>query len=226
LAALRRDVHLVGWLLALEAAVGDGLVEVLGPGRAAIVPGVRAPRDLDLDRGLVARDFQVSDARGRRTAVERFEAVRPSAVANLRPARDLLLVAEAEHSPAAVEAYDHLLTGWWRSVERYRRAGGPPDVVLICADQADALARVRAADAVLTACIAQIGVEPRAWARGGRAGIHFVAEEELHRGRASAWRVPVLPPSLRDGAACEPLRVTIAQLPPGARASAAKPPWR
>jgi hypothetical protein len=230
---LRSDVHLVGWLLALEARAGGALVEVLGPGRAAIVPGAREPSGLELGAGLRARDFLASARDGSRAPAERFAAVRPSAVASLRPAGgpierlgDLLVVADAGDSPAWLEAYDHLLGGWWRSVERYRRAGVPPTVVIVCADHTQALGRVSAADAVLSATLAQIGVEPAAWQRGGRAGIHFVAEEDLHRGLLHAWRVPPLPPSLRGEVACEPLRVPFVQLPSDVSPGAAKAPWR
>jgi hypothetical protein len=231
---LRADVHTVGWLLALEALAGEALVEVLGPGRAAIAPGVREPAALALSGGLRARDFLATARDGSRAPAERFDGVRPRAVASLSSAgeagaaaaRDLLLVADGGGRLAWLEAYDHLLSGWWRSVERYRRAGRPPAVVVLCSDGSRALARARAADGVLSACLAQIGVDPVHWQRGGRAGIHFAAEEDLHQGLATAWRVPALPPSLRGDERCEPLRVEFAQLPPVAGPGSAKPPWR
>jgi hypothetical protein len=231
---LRADVHTVGWLLALEARAGEALVEVLGPGRAAIAPGVREPAALALSGGLRARDFLATAPDGSRVPAGRFEGVRPRAVASLTSAgeagaaaaRDLLLVADGGERPAWLEAYDHLLSGWWHSVERYRRAGGPPAVVVLCSDRPRALARARSADGVLSACLAQIGVDPAHWQRGGRAGIHFAAEEDLHQGLLTAWRVPALPPSLRGGERCEPLRVEFAQLPPAVGPGSAKPPWR
>ena len=232
LPGLRADVHMVGWLLALEARAGDSLVEVLGPGRAAIVPGQRERSGLDVGTTLRARDFLATARDGSRAPAERFAAVRPSAVASLRGAaapaerHDLLVVADAGDPPAWLEAYDHLLAGWWRSVERYRRAGRPPAVVVVCADHTQALARVAAADALLSATLAQIGVDPRAWERGGRAGIHFAAEEDLHHGLLHAWRVPLVPPALRGDAAWEPLRCPFAQLPPEPSQAAVKPPWR
>jgi hypothetical protein len=232
LPALRSDMHTVGWLLALEARAGDALVEVLGPGRAAIVPGSRERSGLDVGNTLRPRDFLVSARDGSRTPAERFAAVRPSAVASLRTAAalaehcDLLVVADAGDPPAWLEAYDHLLAGWWRSVERYRRAGRPPAVVVVCPTSARALALVGAADALLSSTLAQIGVDPSAWERSGRAGIHFATEEDLHHGLLHAWRVPLVPPSLRGDAAWEPLRVPFAQLPPEPSQGAAKPPWR
>ena len=233
LGSLRADVHLVGWLLALEARAGDATAEVLGPRRAGIAPGVREPAALDLGDRLRARDFLVSRRDGSRVPVERFGVVRPDAALSLRiPGErsehggDLLVVADAGDPIALLEAYDHLLSGWWRSVARYRRAGGPPAVVMICADDAHALARVAAADAVLTACLAEIGEPPQRWQRPGRERIHFVAEVDLHRGLLSGWRVPLLPPALRGAAAFQPLRGSFAQLPPARSSGAAKPPWR
>ncbi len=229
LGALRADVHTVGWLLALEARAGEGLTEVLGPGRAAIAPGVSGPGQLELGAGMRARTFERLRADGQRIAVERFAGVRPNAVASLGgpgAPRDLLLVADGGAGPAWLEAYDHLLGGWWRTVERYRRSGAPPIVVVICADAARAHALARRADALLTAAVAQVGVDPRRWRRGGREGIHFVAEEDLHRGDPSSLQVPPLPPSLRDGDWGEPLRSAFAELPPEPAAGAAKPPWR
>jgi hypothetical protein len=232
LADLRRDLHTVGWLLALEARAGAAVVEVLGPGRAAIVPRVPEAIRLEVGVGLRARDFLVTARDGSRAPVERFAAVRPSAVVSLRTQAatseplDLLVVGDGGDSPIWLEAYDHLLSGWWRSVERYRRAGGPPAVVVVCADRARALALVGAADGLLCATVAEIGVAPAAWERAGRAGIHFVAEQDLHRGLLHAWRVPLLPPSLRDQTGSEPLGVSFAQLPPEAGPEAAKPPWR
>jgi len=100
--ALRTDVHVVGWLLALEASAGGELVEVLGPGRAAIAPGVPGPGQLEFGAGMRPRAFERSRADGQRTAVERFAGVRPNAVASLagEARRDLLLVADGGGPPA------------------------------------------------------------------------------------------------------------------------------
>jgi hypothetical protein len=225
---LRADVHMVGWLLALEARAGGALVEVLGPGRAAIAPGVRGPGELELGAGMRPRGFERSRGDGQRTAVERFAGVRPNAVASLSGADgpcDLLLVVDAGEGPPWLEAYDHLLGGWWRTVERYRRAGRPPQVVVVCADSARARERARAADAVLTAAVAQIGVDPSHWRRGGREGIHFVAEPDLHHGELRSLQVAALPPTLRERGG-EPLGAVFAQLPPEPAGGSVKPPWR
>jgi hypothetical protein len=98
--------------------------------------------------------------------------------------------------------------------------------VFVCVDEASALARVGAADALLTACLAEIGATPGEWARPGRAGIHFAAEEHAHRGLLEAWRVPALPRGLREDDGAPPSREPLLQLPAAAAAAAARPPWR
>jgi hypothetical protein len=234
LAGLRRDVHVVGWLLALEAAAGDAVVEVLGPGRAAIAPAVPGPNDLRLEHGLRARDFLVTGPDGSRAAVERFSAVRPDAVAVLDPAVagdaarrvDLLVVLDGPSPVATLEAYDHLLGGWWRSVERYRRAAAPPAVVIVCPDETTARARVALADRLLSACLAEIGVPPRAWRRPGRAGIRFAAEADLHDGSFAVWSVPALPPALRPEGNCEAVRTDLVQLLSHGTTGSVKSLWR
>ena len=123
------------------------------------------------------RTFERSRADGQRIAVERFAGVRPSAVASLGgpgAPRDLLLVADGGAGPAWLEAYDHLLGGWWRTVERYRRSGAPPIVVVICADaaRAHALARSRG----------------RAADRGRRAGRSRPAAMAAGRARGDPFR--------------------------------------
>ena len=217
------DVHVTGWLLALERLAGTALEEVLGPGRAAIAPGVAELARLEFEHGLRPRDFVF---RRRNGADERFAPVRPAAVVTLR-GRDLLLVADpgGARVVATLEAYDHLVSGWWRTVERYRRAGGPPSVVVLCASEDRARELAGIADQALTACLAEIGVSPREWQRPGRAGIHFAVEADMHRGLALAWRVPPLPPALRPATAEPQSPVVFAQLPPGAAQGTAKPPW-
>ncbi len=233
LSDLRANVHLVGWLLALEARAGHAVIEVLGPGRAAIAPGVRGPGELALGPGQRLRDFNSGGRGGAPVPVERFAAVRPDAVVSLRALtergerqRDLLVVVPAAGVPAPLEAYDHLLSGWWSSVERYRRAGGPPEVVIVCADEVRARAAVEEADRVLSATVAEIGAPPASWQRSGRAGIHFVAEHDLHCGSLSALQVPRLPPPLRDAQALPPSPRPFVQLPAPAGPSAAKSPWK
>jgi hypothetical protein len=232
IAGLRGDVHVVGWLLALETLAGDALREVLGPGRAGLAPNGATVATLDLEAGLIPRDFLVTRRDGTRVEVERFAPVRPSAVVALRHAefatRDLLVVLDpGERSVAAVlEAYDHLLAGWWRVVGRYARAGGPPAVVVVCSDAARARSVAAIADRVLSASLAQIGVDPRDWPRPGREGIRVANEVDLYRSEIGALAVPALPPSLRGAGEAAASPAPLVQVPPGAPAPTAKPPWR
>ena len=206
LAALRRDVHTVGWLLALEARAGRALLGVLGPGRARVAPGGDGGVDgLDLGPGLHARDFLTGDPARPRRPVARFLPLAPAAVAELAfeaggPATDLLVFSEPPGRPQAIdllERCDHLIAGWWRTHPRYGRLGAPPTAVILCRDRLRAAALARIADAVLVACLARIGRPPSDWSHPGRDGVHFAAEPDLHAGRLVGWRVPSVVPALR-----------------------------
>ena len=238
LPALRRDIHTVGWLLALEARAGRALVSVLGPGRARLVPGGDAGvAALDFGPGLHARDFLTGDPAQPRRSVARFLPLAPAAVAELAPdaggpISDLLIFFAPTGQPQAgdlLERCDHLIAGWWRTHPRYARLGRPPAVVILCPDRRRAGALARAADAVLVACIARLGRAPADWAYPGRDGVHFVAELDLHAGRLVGWRVPSLPPAVRSGAGAElraaPIVSGLADPGPAVH-GAARPTWR
>jgi hypothetical protein len=234
LPGLRNGLHLVGWILALEALLGGALSDVLGPGRAAIAPGggrSLGPAELVLEDGLRARDFLLSAPDGSRRAVERFAPVHPDAVVALAsddvraPAGDLLVVRERHERIGWLERYDHLLSGWWRAVARYSRAGAPPSLVVLCADAERARECALEADGVLCATLARIGSDPFQWERPGRKRISFVAESDVHAGSLAAWQLPQHPPALRDGQPTELLRVEFAVVPGIARVTS-PPPWR
>jgi hypothetical protein len=215
---LRDDVHTVGWLLALEAVAGVALRSVLGPVRAriALPEGSPAtPAGLPLEPGLTARDFLLSDANGASRPVERFAAVVPHAVAELRlrhGSTDLLVLRESADPAGMLERCDHLVSGWWRLVPRYLRLGRPPVVVVVCVEQARARALAELADGVLRACLARLGTPPQGWAHPGRTGICFAAERDLHERRFVAWRVPPLPLQFRAGGDSVSEPAAIAQL--------------
>jgi hypothetical protein len=235
LPGLVSDLHLVGWLLAFERCAAGGVRAVLGPGRAAIAPGGRralAPADLELGPGVRARDFLHGGSSGERRVVETFAVVRPDAVVELhleepRPANlDLLVVRERRGDPGWLERYDHLVSGWWRSVPRYARVGCAPLVVVLCADAARAEELARSADPLLSATLARIGDDPGTWERPGRARIHFAAEIDAHAGRLSALRVPELPPELRASGSDELLTVELPAPRRAAQSRATPSPWR
>ncbi|HUB75433.1 MAG TPA: replication-relaxation family protein [Solirubrobacteraceae bacterium] len=210
------DVRTTGWLLALERVAGASVSQVLGPGRAAIAPPDRlGPSGLELPPGLRARDFTTRTA-GTAAELERFAAVRPDAVVETRAdgtLRDLLVVRDDGGAPAELERYDHLVSGWWRHVPRYSRLGAPPRVVVVCGDPR---AAALAADPLLRATLAQIGVAPERWQRPGRELIGFAGEPRLHAGSLECWSAPATP-----GGEPMPGRL-LAAAPPGE----ALAPWR
>jgi hypothetical protein len=210
LAGLRADLHIVGWLLGLEARAGSAVVSVLGPGRTRIAPPTGAgPGELGLEPGVHPRDFVRGSAdRDRSRPVESFVGVSPDAAVELRVrsgVRDQttdLLVFNRPRDTASVgdllERLDHLAAGWWRLVPRYVRLGRPPTVVIVSEDRESAKRLADVADRILVACLARIGEPPGQWAYPGRGCVVFAAEPDIHEGVLDGWRVPELPPSVRS----------------------------
>ena len=221
LAGLRADLHIVGWLLALEALAVDRMVSVLGPGRTRVAPPAGAePGTLGLGPGVHARDFVCRSAGGGRPRrVDAFAGVSPDAAVELRIrtagrdlTTDLLVFSRPRDLSAAgivLERLDHLVSGWWRLVPRYVRFGRPPTVVILSADRDSARHLAELADEILVACLARIGEPPARWAYPAREEIVFAAEADIHHGMLDGWRVAELPPSVRSPAgdsACSGLR--------------------
>jgi hypothetical protein len=84
----RHDVHVTGWALALERALGGRALKLRGPEESALSPPLRStsagrvaigPGDLRLPGGRAPHDFLRTDTTGARVEVERFETVRPDA---------------------------------------------------------------------------------------------------------------------------------------------------
>lgn len=229
----RRDVHVTGWVLALERAFGGSPLRLRGPIESVLSPppgtsgdGPRVPLgpgELRLDGGRTAHEFLSTGRDGRRSEVERFETVRPHATVELPPrdAVDVLVEFDdrlPEGSAAAkLERYDHLLSGWATCTTRYgRRAIARPVVVFVCRSRARARECARRADRVLTASRAYAGEYPTDWEYPGRDGIVFAAERDIHEGSLLAYRVALLPPAVRGAAACsEPEVRTTTIVPAG-----------
>jgi hypothetical protein len=81
-------LHVAGWVLALEHAIGDRSLALKGPGESVISPpalptqagpSVLGPRGLRLPGGRTPHDFWQTQANGERIAPEHFETVRPDA---------------------------------------------------------------------------------------------------------------------------------------------------
>jgi hypothetical protein len=89
----RHDVHVVGWVLALERILDGSSAMLRGPEESVLSPPMRpaddaramlGPSDLRLPGGRAAHDFLRTDAAGERVETERFEPVRPDAILEVR----------------------------------------------------------------------------------------------------------------------------------------------
>ena len=214
----RHEVHVIGWVLALQRCAGQASTSTRGPWESVLSPTRRVDgrsaaigvSDLRLPGGRVPHDFLRTGAGGERHEIEHFETVRPDATVELRETAgdgrietSDLLVEFDDRSPvgaaaAKLERYDHLVSGWSVHTGRYgRQLGAPPLVVFVCRDRARARECARRADAVLTACRAYNGEYPADWQYPGRERILFAAERDAHEGRLCAYGVDPLPPQVR-----------------------------
>ncbi len=84
----RHEVHVTGWALALERALGAGALRLRASEESVLSPPLRStpagrvaigPGELRLPGGRAPHDFLRTDAAGARVEVERFETVRPDA---------------------------------------------------------------------------------------------------------------------------------------------------
>ncbi len=218
----RHDVHVTGWALALERALGGSALKLRGPEESTLSPPLRStpagrvaigPADLRLPGGRAPHDFLRTDSAGARVEVERFETVRPDASVEVPPApggvgaAGVCLLVELDDrlstrahlsAVAKLERYDHLLAGWSVCVPRFTRRGAPrPLVVFLCRDRPRARECARRADHLLSACRAYAGEYPRDWEYPGRSAIVFASERDAHEGLLLAYGVPRLPPAVR-----------------------------
>jgi protein involved in plasmid replication-relaxation len=107
----RHDVHVAGWVLALEHAVGRSVARLRGAHESALFPPLRsigdtraalAPSDLPLPGGRVPHDFMRTDGVGGRAEAERFEPVRPDAIVEVR-ARAATALRDAGEATSVIE---------------------------------------------------------------------------------------------------------------------------
>jgi hypothetical protein len=212
-ARVRHELHVVGWTLAFESAVGRACTHrgaresVLSPPTYATggrevslgVSGLRMPA------GRTAHDFLRTGPSGERVEVDRFDTIRPDATIGVGGV-DVLVERDGRPVPGAItaklERYDHFLAGWALHTRRYgRRLEAVPVVVFVCRDRSCARRLARHADGVLCACRAYAGEYPHDWEYPGRAAIVFVAERDAHEGSLHGYAVPRLPPDVRAAAA-------------------------
>lgn len=205
---LLRDLHVAGWVLALEQVAGRAFSDWRGPRDAKLRPPRRRVRGEWLD--LRPEDVTVGASRrvdGLPSAP--FEAVTPGAAVELRLRvggeqlrLDLLVDFERGRGGAAREAklqrYDGMLTGWARMLDRYKLLGQPPVVVLVAEDEPSALSIVRLADRLLTGRHAKAGESEAEWPYPARRALFVACERDIHLGSLAAWQLPELPPDARE----------------------------
>jgi hypothetical protein len=152
----RRDVHVAGWVLALQRATDMACTTLRGGEEAVLSPPLRstpggrihlAPSDLRLPGGRTPHDFLRTGPGGELAEAEHFDTVRPSAIVELsggvrppgvadtgepqtRPAIDVLVEFDDRlptgRAVGKLERYDHFLTGWAAHTARY---GGRSEAV-------------------------------------------------------------------------------------------------
>jgi hypothetical protein len=100
----RHDVHVTGWVLALEHAVDGAPLKLRGASESVLSPPQRSgaegraalgPSDLTLPGGRAPHEFMRTDPRGERVQVERFETVRPDVTIELPGALRERIAAQA-----------------------------------------------------------------------------------------------------------------------------------
>jgi len=220
----RHDIHVTGWVLALERTLGGPPFPLRGPAESVLSPATRAtqsgrvalgPGDLRLAGGRTPHDFWRTDGDGQRVEVRQFETIRPDATVEIplpsadrpRGSRTDVIVELDDRLPigrraAKLERYDHFICGWALELTRYgKQLGGPPLVVFVCRDRSRARECARRADPVLVACRAYAGEYPSEWEYTGRERILFAAERDMHEGLTRAYGLAPLPPEVRVAAA-------------------------
>jgi hypothetical protein len=219
--AMRRashDLHVNAWTLALERCLGEAVRRARGPRNSYVAPPLRTrdgdrrpigPDELRLPGGRTPHGFLRTDRGRRRVPVEQFAAIEPDATVELRfrdreriDVIDLFVELDRTFKPAKnidkFERYDHMISGWSGLKDRYtKHCTGPPLVVFVCRDQANAKEFCRAADPVVTAGHAYGGEYPSEWAYPGRERVLFAAERDVHEGRLVGYVLPALPPEVR-----------------------------
>jgi hypothetical protein len=216
----RHEVHVAGWVLALERVVNAASCTVRGPEQAALLPPTRSsgsgrvalgPGDLRLPAGRAPHDFLRAAPGGEPVEVEHFQTLRPDAIVQIpgageQPALDVIVELDdrlgARRWTAKLESYDHFLSGWSLHTPRYgRRCEAVPIVVFVCRDRSRARECARCADQMLRACRAYAGEYPFDWQYPGRERTLFVSERDVHEGLLCAQGTPRLPPEVRVSAA-------------------------
>ena len=201
-----RDLHVNGWMLALEQVCDRSFVRWRGPRDGRLLPPRRKVRGEWLD--IRPTEVTVGGRQLRDYTAAKFEPVTPDATAELTlavgesPLRlDLLIEFERFSSPASAEdrlrRYDGLISGWAAMLDRYRELRTPPVVVFICEDDRAQQRLIRIADKVVTARLAKAGAEEADWPCPARKAMFFALERDVHMGSLEALQLPEHPPDVR-----------------------------
>lgn len=215
----RHDLHVGGWIIALTTHFRGSVLNVRGPQSTVLKAGTRRTRDgfrplgpddikLSGDNGEFLHSFRSRDGAGGYVTTERFATITPDAAIELQPAgagrrrQELLIEVDRTERPSKQHTkfarYDHFLTGWWRLLDRYSKHMGVPNVVFVCAGEAQVLQFLAAADEILTARIAIPGQPASTWQYPARDRIWFVSEPDIHSGDFTGLRAPSLPIDVRE----------------------------
>jgi hypothetical protein len=209
------------WVLCFRRLVGEQVVDWRGEREGRLEPPTKVEDgrrvrigagDLRLERYQRVRDLQAAE----------FGRVWPDATVTMDMPKsgrrfDLMLELDRTTKPTRnfdkFHRYDALLTGWWRTVERYRTMREGPAVIFVCVDEVTVANFMRAADRQVTGRVAQPGTAERTWPYPGRERMLFVAERDVHEGNLRAWKLPAKP-TATGGTEPEPREV---RLPGGRR---------
>jgi hypothetical protein len=206
-AAVLRDLHVAGWILALRSLAPNAVRNWRGTATSKVMPPRRHDRGKHTD--LRPADIRIPGGRQLRDlGMDRLESVNPAATIEVRlrgpdgPIKlDMLIDLDrsrgAAYNERKLQRYDAFLAGWYHMVDRYRRLDAPPIVVIVCEDEQQASRYVRTADNALTARLARAGDPEQEWPCPSRRQMLFVCERDLHAGSLAALAPPAQPPALR-----------------------------
>jgi hypothetical protein len=221
-----RDLHVNGWVLALQQVAGRSFGTWRGPLEGRVFPPRKRTRQGEQESIRPAQVILGSNHRLQGFASDQFEAVSPDATVELRVSNgnermrvDLMIDLDRSRGFEATQqrliAYDGLISGWGRMLSRYRKGDATPMVVFVSDDERGQLTLLKIADSALTTRIAKAGTDELSWPHPGRRGILFAVERDIHEGSLRALALPEHPPDLRakaggpDAKKCRPRRVQI-----------------
>jgi len=201
---LPRELHVNGWVLALEQLAGELMSAWRGPFESQLLPPRRRvrgqwievrPADIVLGTNHRLTGYQANA----------LEAVNPHATVELelpdRTRRELMIEYQAHDDPFVLQErlarYDVFVSGWAHLLDRCRPPARAPIVLLVCPDGRRLGSVVEIADRALTTRVAKAGTPEADWPFPGRRSVLFAVEPDIHEASLRAFAVPQHPPDLR-----------------------------